>query len=169
MATPRARQGRQGGAAQGGGWGGRVGAGARRDGGEATGAGWGVARLGEPGQERRAGRGGGPHQGRGCTGVGRAMAGGERVRAAAQGRTHRAMGAASRGEGARAMATASGARTGEEGKKRRGARERKEMGLTARRRGWHRGRRFRVAGGVEEGDKLREGERERVSHPVFRR
>jgi hypothetical protein len=94
MATPRARQGRQGGAELGGGWGGRVGAGARRDGGEATGAGWGVARLGAPGQERRAGRGGGPHQGRGCTGVGRAMAGGQRVRAAAQGRTHRAMGAA---------------------------------------------------------------------------
>jgi hypothetical protein len=60
------------------------------------------------------------------------------------------------------MATASGARTGEEGKKRRGARERKEMGLTARRRGRRRGRRFRVAGGVEEGDKLREGERENV-------
>jgi hypothetical protein len=41
-----------------------AGAGARRDGGEATGVGWGVACLTEPGQERRAGRGGGPRRGR---------------------------------------------------------------------------------------------------------
>jgi hypothetical protein len=48
---------------------------------------------------------------------------------------------------------------GEEGKK-RGARERREKGLTAWGRGWHLGRRFRAAGAVEEGDELREGERE---------
>eukprot|EP00267_Zea_mays_P048304 XP_020400865.1 uncharacterized protein LOC109942754 [Zea mays] len=156
-------------------------------------AGQGGARTGAPWSRRASVSGQGCH-GRGGA-RGEAAPGGRHGWAARTGASCRAEGAGlggpRRGQGQRQTATPSragghaerarrgptgrgcvgvgapprtGTVAGEEGKK-RGARERREKGLTAWGRGWHLGRRFRAAGAVEEGDELREGERETCTSP----